>query len=83
MLRAQSWSTIHPSALNHAFEPVRRVQAIRRPTGAIRYCCPRTGCIVLVTDAAMLAGLAERDARLRCVDCGEMHLLIQDAPSPV
>jgi hypothetical protein len=80
MLRTQNWATIHPSVYRHAYEPVQQVQATLRPTGAIRYCCPRTGCFVLVTDAAMLAGLADRDARLRCVDCGEMHLLLADTP---
>jgi hypothetical protein len=34
-----------------------------------------TGSFVLVTEAATRARLAERAFRLRCVDCGEMHLL--------
>ena len=75
-MRSENWATIHPSAFRHAFEPVRRVPSTLRPHGAIRYRCPLTGSYVLVTEAATLAGLAERDARLRCVDCGEMHLLM-------
>jgi hypothetical protein len=54
------------------------VQATLRPSGAIRYCCPDTGSFVLITDAATLAGLFERDRRLRCADCGEMHLIKRD-----
>ncbi|MGH6738636.1 MAG: hypothetical protein ACREDY_06330 [Bradyrhizobium sp.] len=46
-----------------------------RPQGAVRYCCPVTGSFVLVTEVRTLAGLTERPIRLRCLDCGEMHLL--------
>jgi hypothetical protein len=74
-LREENWDTIHPSVFSHAFEPVRRVPATLRPQGAIRYRCPVTGSYVLVTEPATLAGLSERDSRLRCVDCSEMHLL--------
>ena len=77
-LDSQNWATIHNSVFRHAAEPVRRVQAARRPSGAIRYRCPVTGSFVLITEAATLAGLAERAVRLRCADCGEMHLLAQD-----
>jgi hypothetical protein len=80
-LREQNWGTIHPSVFSHALEPVRRVPATLRPRGAIRYRCPVTGSYVLVTEAAMLARLAERTSRLRCVDCGEMHLLTLTAPT--
>jgi hypothetical protein len=77
-LLSQAWGTLHPSAFRHAAEPVRRVQATLRPSGAIRYCCPDTGSFVLITDAATLAGLSERDRRLRCADCGKMHLIERD-----
>jgi len=80
-LREQNWGTIHPSAFSHALEPVRRVPATLPPHGAIRYRCPVTGSYVLVTETATLAGLYERDARLRCVDCGEMHFLTLTAPA--
>jgi hypothetical protein len=76
-----TWDTIHTSVFHHAAEPVRRVEATRRPTGAVRYCCPVTGIFVLITDAPTLAGLAERNVRLRCADCGEMHLLGRDSPA--
>ncbi len=56
--------------------------ATLRPSGAVRYRCPVSGSFVLVTDPATLARLAERDTRLRCMDCGEMHLLARDAPAP-
>jgi hypothetical protein len=73
-LNSQDWGNIHPSAYRHAAEPVRRVAATLRPRGAVRYRCPVTGSFVLVTEAATLARLTERNTRLRCVDCGEMHL---------
>jgi hypothetical protein len=38
---------------------------------------------VLITDAATLAGLSERDRRLRCADCGEMHLIQRDVSSAI
>jgi len=81
-LRSQNWTTIHPSVYRHAAEPVHHVAATLRPQGAVRYCCPVTGCFVLVTEAATLARLTERNARLRCVDCGEMHLLILTPAAP-
>ena len=58
-----------------------RVAATLRPSGAVRYRCPVTGCFVLITDPSMLARIAERDSRTRCMDCGEMHFLRQEAPA--
>lgn len=58
---------------------MRAAEATPRPSGALRYCCPVNGSLVLVTDDATLASLDRRRARLRCIDCGEMHLLTQDA----
>jgi hypothetical protein len=72
------WSTIHPSVFRHSAEPARRVQAVLRPSGAVRYRCPVSGSFVLVTDPATLARVSERDIRLRCTDCGEMHLLAKE-----
>ena len=77
-LDSQNWATTHSSAYRYAAESVRRVQAARRPSGAVRYCCPVSGSFVLLTVAASLAGFAERDVRLRCADRGEMHLLVRD-----
>jgi hypothetical protein len=74
-----SWSTFHPSALRHAAVPLQWVAATARPQGgAIRYRCPISDSFVLVTDEATLSGLARPRARLRCADCGEMHLLTLD-----
>lgn len=81
-LNSQNWGNIHPSAYRHSAEPVRRVSASLRPRGAICYRCPVTGSFVLVTEAATLARLAERNTRLRCVDCGEMHLLVLTLETP-
>jgi hypothetical protein len=78
----QEWATIHPSVFRHSTEPARRVPTTLRPSGAVRYRCPVSGSFVLVTDPATLARIAERDTRLRCMDCGEMHLLARDLPAP-
>ena len=48
-----------------------------RPSGALRYPCPVNGSLVLVTDEATLAELDRPRARLRCLACGETHLLTQ------
>jgi len=77
---SQIWETIHPSVYRHSAEPLTRVRAVLRPSGAVRYCCPVSGSYVLVTDPSTLARLAERDTRLRCMDCGELHLLMQEPP---
>jgi hypothetical protein len=77
----QEWSTIHPSVFRHSAEPAQRVPATLRPSGAVRYRCPVSGSFVLLTDPSMLARIAERDIRVRCLDCGEMHLLAQDTPA--
>lgn len=77
-LRDQDWDTIHRSAYRHAAGPVRAVVATPRPHGALRYRCPVTGSFVLVTDDATLHRLAGPRVRLRCVDCGEEHLLMQE-----
>jgi hypothetical protein len=70
--------TIHPSVFRQGAGFLRWVSATLRPHGAIRYRCPVTGSFVLVTDAAALKRLAQPRARLRCVDCGETHLLAQE-----
>jgi hypothetical protein len=73
------WSTIHASVFSQAANMVRWAKATARPHGGVRYQCPVTGSLILLTDEATLAGLARPRARLRCMDCGEMHLLAQDA----
>jgi hypothetical protein len=75
-LTAPRWSTLPPSALRHAAAPLRSVAATSPRHGALRYSCPVTGSFVLVTDEATLASMSRPRARLRCADCGEMHLLV-------
>jgi hypothetical protein len=75
----ENWGTIHASVYSQAASVVRRAAATMRAHGALRYQCPVTGSLVLITDDATLAGLARPRARVRCVDCGEMHLLTRDA----
>ena len=75
---AQTWTNIHPSVFHNTAGPMRATEATPRPSGALRYRCPVNGSLVLVTDEATLAGLDRPRARLRCIDCGEMHLLTQD-----
>jgi hypothetical protein len=73
-----TWSTIHTSAFSPAAAMVQRASATMRAHGALRYQCPVTASFVLITDDATLAGLARPQSRVRCADCGEMHLLTHD-----
>jgi len=73
-----NWGTIHASVYNQAGNMARPAVATLRAHGALRYQCPVTGSFVLVTDDAALARLAKPQARHRCMDCGEMHLLTRD-----
>lgn len=75
----QVWAHIHPSVFHSTAGPMRATEATPRPSGALRYRCPVNGSLVLVTDDATLANIDRPRARLRCIDCGEMHLLTQDA----
>ena len=70
-----NWGGIHASAYRQADAMLRWTQATPRPHGALRYRCPVTGSFVLVTDEASLDTLAQSPARLRCVDCHELHLV--------
>jgi hypothetical protein len=70
-----NWGSVHASAYRRADAMLRRAEATARPHGALRYRCPVTGSFVLVTDEASLDKLANTPARLRCVDCHEIHLL--------
>ena len=72
---SQEWATIHPSVFKNSWGPARRVPAMLRPSGAVRYRCPVSNSFVLVTDPAVLARIAERNIRVRCMDCGVMHML--------
>jgi hypothetical protein len=66
---------IHASAFAQARGLLRQATVMPRPHGALRYQCPITESFVVVTDDAELAMLARPRARLRCVSCGEVHLL--------
>jgi hypothetical protein len=80
---SQFWTNFHQSVFHNAAGPLRSAAATPRPSGALRYTCPMNGSLVLVTDDETLARLGRPRARLRCIDCGEMHLLTQDdAVSP-
>jgi hypothetical protein len=82
-LQDENWNTIHASAFSHARALMRPATATLRPHGGVRYRCPVTGSFVLVTDEPTLAALARPHARLRCADCGEMHLMTIAAEDPV
>ena len=75
----QNWASIHPSVFHMSAGPLRSAESEMRPSGALRYQCPVNGSFVLVTDEETLAELDRPRARLRCIDCGEMHLLTQGA----
>lgn len=74
-LDSLDWSTSHPAIHRNTNDPSRAVVATTRPHGALRYQCPINGSLVLVTDDATLARLNRPNARLRCIDCGEIHVL--------
>ncbi len=75
---AHGFGTIHASVFNEASGIVRRAPATMRAHGALRYQCPVTSSFILITDDATLAALARPQPRLRCTDCGEMHLLTHE-----
>jgi hypothetical protein len=70
---------IHPAVFRQEAGFLRWVPATPRPHGAVRYRCPVSNSFVVVTDETELAALARPRARLRCLSCGEMHLLTQNA----
>lgn len=72
---AQAWMQIHPSVFHEAAGPLLSATATPRPHGAVRYRCPINGSLVLVTDDETLSQFDRPHVRLRCNDCGEMHLL--------
>lgn len=72
------FGTIHASVFGQAANAVTRAPATMRGSGALRYQCPATNSFVLVTDDATLASLAKPQPRIRCADCGEMHLLTHE-----
>lgn len=74
----QTWASVQPSVYRNTDGPLRATEAMPRPSGALRYRCPVNGSLVLVSDEMTLAGLVHRRGRLRCVGCGETHLLTQD-----
>lgn len=70
-----NWDPVHTSGYVHARGLPRPAEAKALSTGAFRYRCPITGSFVLVTDDATLQKLSRPNARLRCADCGDLHLL--------
>ena len=78
-MQNSNWGTIHASVYRNIGGLLRRAEATLRPHGAVRYCCPLTGAFVLITDEATLGELARPPARLRCADCGEVHLVSVEA----
>lgn len=69
---------IHPSAFHTIAGPLATTEATARPHGALRYRCPVNDSLVLVTDDPTLEHMASYPrVRLRCLACGEMHLVTQ------
>lgn len=75
---ANGFGMIHASVFSQASGIARRAPATMRGHGALRYQCPATNSFILVTDDATLASLAKPRPRIRCADCGEMHLLTHE-----
>ncbi len=78
---AHFWKRIHPSVFHEAAGPLLAAKATLRSRGAVRYRCPINGSLVLVTDDETLSRFDRAPVRLRCGDCGEMHLLTCAADS--
>lgn len=76
--RELDWQTVRDSAGSQVRASLNPVTATPRRHGALRYRCPVTGSYVLVTDANTLHWLARPRAKLRCADCGELHLMSVD-----
>jgi hypothetical protein len=74
----EAWGPIHPSVYAQTANMVRWAKATARADGTLRYQCPVSGSFVLITDEAALAGVASPRGRLRCMACGEVHLLTQE-----
>lgn len=74
MSNALPFGRIHSSALRQPALP-QWVPATRRAHGALRYRCPTTGSFVLLTDPGALARLTVPQASVRCLGCGDTHLL--------
>ena len=74
----QSWTSVQPSVYRNTDGPLRATEITPRPSGALRYRCPVNGSLVQVTDELTLGGLVRRQGRLRCVGCGQTHLLTAD-----
>lgn len=75
----QDWAgAAKPSVYSNTLTPLRATEVTPRPSGALRYRCPINNSIVLVTDETTLAGLDRREGLLRCVGCGDTHLLTCD-----
>jgi hypothetical protein len=73
------WSTVGSSARDPVRSLLQPVETDQRAGGSLRYRCPITGSYVLVTDEPTLAWLARPQAKLRCADCGDLHLIGDEA----
>jgi hypothetical protein len=71
----QNWAGAQAPVYSNTVAPLRATEITPRPSGALRYRCPVNNSLVLVTDEVTLAGLDRREGLLRCVGCGETHLL--------
>lgn len=72
------WGTVAQAAYGRTAASPHRVWATPRLHGALRYQCPVTDSFVLVSDDATLTKLARAHGRIRCVDCGEDHLVTHE-----
>jgi hypothetical protein len=81
-LQHLNWNAIHASAFGQMRGLLRQAVATPRRHGAMRYRCPLTGSYVLITDEATLSRFARPLSRIRCADCGELHLVTVAADDP-
>lgn len=70
-----NWPRLHSSIYRQVNSAPRTITAKAIANDAFRFRCPETGSFVLLTDDETLATLSHGQARLRCVACGEFHLI--------
>jgi hypothetical protein len=70
-----NWPRLHSSIYRQVNSAPRTITAKAVANDAFRFRCPETGSFVLLTDDETLAALRRGRTRLRCVACGELHLV--------
>jgi hypothetical protein len=70
-----NWPRLHSSIYRQVNGVPRAISAKAVADDAFRFRCPVMRSFVLLTDEETLNALSHGQARLRCVACGEFHLI--------